>query len=79
VKDGQKLPNKLTLRTGWRAFTCYECKYRWAEPTRDRFSPSVESCPRCSDNCVPERYWHDEELQTDKFGNLIPVEDRDDN
>ena len=71
--------NKLTLRTGWRAFTCYECKFRWAEPTRDRFSPSGNECPICNGIRVPERHWHDEELKIDNLGNLIPVEDRDDN
>lgn len=69
--------NKLTLRTGWRAFTCYECKYRWAEPTRDRFSPSKECCPACREYCAPERHWPDEELKIDKWGNLLPVEEQE--
>lgn len=57
------------MRCGWRSFTCI-CGQVWAEPTRDRHSPSGECCPKCNDWCVPERQWADKELVIDSFGNL---------
>ena len=57
-------------RRGWRSFTC-DCGLIWAEPTRDRLSPSGENCPKCDAWCVPIRQWHDRELKVDDFMNLI--------
>lgn len=57
-------------RRGWRSFVC-ECGLKWAEPTRDRLSPSGENCPRCNGWCVPDREWPDRELQVDEFMNLV--------
>ena len=61
-------------RKGWRIFRCDECGYDWAEPTRDRFSPSRECCPLCQVLTTPIRSLEDDKLQTDRFGNLIKAD-----
>jgi len=57
-------------RHGWRKFEC-ECGYKWAEATRDRFSPSGEDCSKCGDWCVPCESWEDPALKVDSCGNLV--------
>lgn len=61
-------------RQGWRTFTCYECQHTWEEPTRDAYSPSGETCPKCREGYVqPNAYRLDPTLPVDEFGNLKEV------
>ncbi len=57
-------------RKGWRVFKC-KCGSRWKIATRDRFSPSLESCPDCNADIFPYDDVPDETLLTDAMGNLI--------
>lgn len=76
VEEGQVIPSLHPMcmidevRRGWRSFVC-ECGLKWAEPTRDRLSPSGESCPKCNETCHPDRCWPDPELEVDQFANLV--------
>jgi len=58
------------LRVGWRSFECGECDHKWEWPSRDRFSPSGEDCPKCGEWCTPRDNRPDASLPTDKHGNL---------
>lgn len=60
-----------TPRQGWRTFKCEECSYMWSQATRDSYSPSLETCPRCTEDCFPIDGWVDESLKVDKCANLI--------
>jgi len=59
-----------TDRKGWRLFECPDCNHQWEWPSRDRFSPSGENCPKCGEWSFPHANRFDEKLQTDLFGNL---------
>jgi len=63
---------KTKNRAGIRRFECYNCGWFYEIPTRDRFSPSGETCPQCreADN-PPISSRPDENIKVDKWGNLI--------
>jgi hypothetical protein len=56
-------------RAGWRLFSCEECFEVVWMPTRDRFSPSNETC-RCGETVLPIDSREDESLEVDAAGNL---------
>lgn len=58
------------VRQGWRAFDCDECGHKWEWPSRDRFSPSGENCPKCGEWLFPCGNREDATLPVDKSGNL---------
>ena len=44
---------QVNVRAGWRLFSCEECgDVRWI-PTRDRYSPSSDSCIECGERVTP--------------------------
>lgn len=57
-------------RRGWRRFKCDDCGLAWRSPSRDRFSPSVEACPRCHMDAQPHDSVVDTSLKVDALGNL---------
>lgn len=61
---------QLDRRAGWRLFACEECGRIVWKATRDRFSPSSESC-KCGEIVYPLDEKPDENLKVDKFCNLI--------
>ena len=58
------------VRQGWRAFECDECGHKWEWPSRDRFSPSGENCPKCGEWLFPCGNREDATLPVDDSGNL---------
>jgi ADP-ribose pyrophosphatase YjhB (NUDIX family) len=61
----------LTIRRGWRYFYCETCGNGWKTATRDRFSPSVETCSQCGLDIPPIDQRVDRSLPVDDMGNLI--------
>ena len=61
---------KIGWRKGWRYFDC-ECGHTFWEATRDRFSPSGETCPKCGYDVHPSDNKEDDTLKVDKSGNLV--------
>lgn len=57
-------------RAGWRLFSCLDCcDVRWVA-TRDRLSPSNETC-RCGETVYPLDEHPDEFLEVDALCNLV--------
>lgn len=54
-----------------RSFECDECGHKWEWPSRDRFSPSGENCPRCGEWLFPCGSREDASLPVDSSGNLM--------
>ena len=77
-RDGQpvdlqrlvRLSEAAKIRRGWRDFECDECGERWEYPTRDRFSPSGEECPKCATWIHPRGQRVDESIPCDGSGNI---------
>lgn len=57
-------------RQGVREFDC-ECGHQWYEETRDCYSPSASTCPKCNDLCFPIGCEQKDSVKVDKFGNLV--------
>ncbi len=70
-------------RKGWRVFECekykvkfshgeeeYGCGCKFMLPTRDFSSPSLDTCPKCNEECHPDYGFYDEKLTTDNHFNL---------
>lgn len=63
-------PGSNPGRSGWRLFACMDCgDVRWIA-TRDRLSPSVETC-RCGESVIPLDEQPDESLAVDAWCNLV--------
>lgn len=60
-----------STRAGWRYFTCDECGQAWRSATRDRFSPSRESCDNCGEFCTPCDEARIPIVEVDSLGNLL--------
>lgn len=45
--------NGTCYRIGWRYFRCDECDKEYVLPSRDCFSPSVETCAGCMEDMSP--------------------------
>lgn len=66
------IENKLRkFNTGWRYFSCDDCKHTWREATRDCTSPSMDVCPKCQEQCFPHSSEIDLSIPHDALGNLI--------
>lgn len=46
-------PSSSAPRYGWRIFHCNECGHTWEETSRDRHSPSMETCSQCDEDVAP--------------------------
>jgi len=66
-------------RRGWRIFECekfqiegetFGCGAKFMEPTRDCFSPSVETCHICGEEVRPSLGFYDDSLKIDSSCNL---------
>ena len=62
---------------GHRYFKCHECGKKWKSKTRDCRTPSNETCHNYENHegefpvdVVPYDYEIDNNLETDKYGNL---------
>lgn len=56
---------------GFRMFHCEDCDYGFFLKTRDCYSPSVETCPKCFADIAPYSRQEHPEWPVDKSGNLI--------
>lgn len=59
----------IFYRIGWREFECPECcKFTW--PSRDCYSPSAETCPKCGECLCPRTAYPDPFIPHDDMGNI---------
>jgi RNase P subunit RPR2 len=72
-----KPPNSSNPRQGYRFFTCFKCEenngqnFDFKVASRDSFSPSKETCPKCNFDADYQYGEVDESVKIDKNRNLI--------